>query len=90
MRCMGLISTGPPQFHHDELAHIDNMRALFGSQCWGGVGAEELIIMTMLRNRQTRLRGKATYLEKERTSEARPNEEKVWRVWHVARRVHII
>ena len=87
---MGLISTGRPQFHHDELAHIDNMRALFGSQCWGGVRAEELIIMTMLRNRETNLGGKATYLEKERTSEACPNEEKVWRVWHVARRVHII
>jgi hypothetical protein len=33
---------------------------------------------------------KATYLEEECTSEACPDEEKVWRVWYVARRVHII
>ena len=87
---MGFISTGRPQFHHDDLAHIDDTRALFGSQCRSSVGAEELIIMTMLRNREANLGGKATYLEKERTSEACPNEEKVWRVWYVARRVHII
>jgi hypothetical protein len=49
---MGFISTGCPQFHHDDLAHINNMRALFGSQCRGGVGAEELIMMTALRNRK--------------------------------------
>jgi hypothetical protein len=33
---------------------------------------------------------KATNLEEECTSEACPDEEKVWRVWYVARRVHII
>lgn len=33
---------------------------------------------------------KATNLEEECTSEACPHKEKVWRVWYVARRVHII
>lgn len=32
---------------------------------------------------------KATNLEEECTSETRPDKEKVWCVWYVARRVHI-
>jgi hypothetical protein len=87
---MRFISGGLPQLRHDDLAHIDYMRALLCGQCWSGVRAEELIMMTVLRSRETKLGGEATYFEKECTSEACPNEEKVWCVWHVARRVHII
>ena len=40
---MRVVSSGRPQLLHDDLAHIDNLRALFGRQRRGGVRAEKLI-----------------------------------------------
>jgi hypothetical protein len=85
---MCFIGSGHPQLCHNDPAQIDNMRTLFGSQCREGVRGQELIIMIV--KGQESEREKATNLEKECTSEARPDKEKVWRVWYVARRVHII
>jgi hypothetical protein len=40
---MRVVSSGRPQLLHDDLAHIDNLCALFGRQRRGGVRAEKLI-----------------------------------------------
>jgi hypothetical protein len=88
---MRFISSGHPQPRHDDLTNINNLRPLFGSQRRGGVRAEELRIIDRMRTAQEGSEKKrATNLEEKCTSEACPNEEKVWRVRNVARRVHII
>ena len=42
---MRVVSSGRPQLLHDDLAHVDNLCALFNRQCRGGVRAEKLIVM---------------------------------------------
>jgi hypothetical protein len=44
----------------------------------------------MIVKRQESKGERTTNLEEKCTSEACPDKEKVWRVWYVARRVHII
>lgn len=51
--------------------------------------AEKLIIMIAQEAGKAGVKRK-TNLKEEGTSEACPNEEEVWRVWHMTSRVHII
>jgi hypothetical protein len=51
------------------------------------VRSHELIIIIKEQESESQ---KATDLEEECTRKACPDEEKVWRVWYVARRVHIV
>ena len=85
---MCFIGSGCSEVFHKDLALIDNMRTLFGSQRRGGARAYELIIMIV--NGQECESKKVANLEEECSSEACPNEEKVWRVRCVANRMHIV